>query len=233
MCEICAQQSASGIGVLTDGDAIYVPSKGVDSAVVFTVAPAPYGLSELSTAMIVVGLPAVEVSAWISGYAFSDHARVSLGTRKRWSLGTGFSLGLRAESAMRVFRGFSSTADLRMGVHATMQREQWTFGAAIDDIAVVGVEPLPWLRCSAGYSMTEVEGSFDLIMNGAQELTSMITGRWTPSKELTFVGSVLASPLTLGLDVRLSTIDPIDIVVGFNNVEDLGFSSHITVRWPW
>ncbi|MBK9184632.1 MAG: hypothetical protein IPM83_16435 [Ignavibacteria bacterium] len=61
----------------------------------------------------------------------------------------------------------------------------------------------------------------------------MITGRWMPSQELTLVGSVLASPLTLGLSVRLSTIEPIDVVVGFNNVEDLGFSSHIAVRWPW
>ncbi len=233
MCELCAQQSASGIGVLTDQDAVYVPSKAVDSAVVFTVTPAPYGLSELSTAMIVVGLPSAEVSAWISGYAFSEHARVSFGARRRWSLGTGFSIGLRAESTVMVFRGFSNAADLRVGVHATMRKEEWTFGAAIDDIAVVGVEPLPSLRCSAGYSMPEVEGSFDLIMNGAQELTSMLTGRWIPSQELTLVGSVLASPLTLRLDVRLSTIEPIDVVVGFNNVEDLGFSSHIALRWPW
>lgn len=233
MCEIGAQQSASGIGVLTDQDAVDVPSAGVDSAVVFTATPAPYGLVELSAARIVVGLPKADVAVWISGYAFSDHARVSLGARQRWSLSTGFSLGLRAESTAMFFRGFSNTMDLRIGVHALVQRDEWAFGAAIDDIVVVGAEPLPWLRCSAGYSVSDVAGSLDLIMNGAQDLTAMITGRWRASDELTLVSSALASPLTIRLDVRMSTIEPLDIVVGLINVEDLGISSHVALRWPW
>ncbi|HLP28110.1 MAG TPA: hypothetical protein VK147_05665 [Candidatus Didemnitutus sp.] len=231
--EIYAQQSASGIGVLSDLDAISAPAVTVDSAVVFDAIPAPYGLPELSTFTVVAGPQSPAISAWMSGYTSAEHSKLSFGVRRPWVLSSGFSLGTRVECTWMVFRGFADVVDLRVGVHALMLREDWKFGVAIDDIVVVGREPLPWLRCSAGYSMDDLKGAVDVIMNGVQDLAVMLTTRWDSRAGLIAVGSVCTSPLTIRLDVKIDVIEPADIIVGFYHVEDLGLSPHLAVRWPW
>ncbi len=233
MGEIEAQQSASGTGVLTDLDAISAPAMTVDSAVVFDALPAPFGIPELSTITVVAGPHSPAISAWMSGYTSANHSKLSFGMRRPWVLSTGFSLGTRVECTWMIFRGFADVVDVRVGAHALMLRENWKFGVAIDDIVVVGREPLPWLRCSAGYSIDDVEGAVDVIMNGAQQLAVMLTGRWESRVGLTVVGSVLSSPLTIRLGVKIEAIEPADIIVGIRHVEDLGVSPHLAVRWPW
>ena len=233
MGEIEAQQSASGTGVLTDLDAISAPAMTVDSAVVFDAIPAPYGIPELSTFTVVAGPHSPAISAWMSGYTSAEHSKLSYGGRRPWVLSTGFSLGTRVECTWMIFRGFADVVDVRVGAHALMLRENWKFGVAIDDIVVVGREPLPWLRCSAGYSMADLEGAVDVIMNGAQQLAVMLTGRWESRVGLTVVASVLSSPLTIRLGVKIEAIEPADIIVGICHVEDLGVSPHLAVRWPW
>lgn len=231
--EISAQQSASGLGVLTDLDAVFAPATDVDSAAVFCAAPAPYGIAQLSSATILAGVPSVEMSAWISGYGSADHSRISLGARKPWTIGRGFSIGVRAECSWMLFRGFANSVDLRFGGHVLTHQDEWTFGVSIDDVVVVGVEPLPWLRCSVGYSTDDLGGAFDVIMNGAQEIAVMLTGRWAVVPHTTMVGSVLTSPLTIRLEAMFDAIDPVDVVVGIQHVEELGISPRISVRWPW
>ena len=230
---VFAQQSASGCGILSEIDAMAVPAWDIDSQIVVEAIAAPFGLTELSRATFAIGLPHLPVSMWLSGRSASGWSDVTLGGRSTWSPGPGFHFGLRTTIGWTILRGFSNTLDVRLGLSALVRRDEWTFGASIDDIVVVGSQPVPWVRCAAMYAFELYNIAVDVVMNSESEVALLFSGVWMPTNDVTLVAGLLTSPLTIRLDARISTFDAIELVLGIKHVENLGMSPHVVATLPW
>lgn len=228
-----SQQSASGCGVLTPIDAISVPAWPIDSTWVVNIEPAPFGLQELTRGTLAVAFAPVPMVLWGAGSASEAWSSLSLGGLSNWSVGKDFRLGVRTTLEMSVFRDFSSLFAVKVGINAIFRRKEWTFGASIDDLAVVGSRAAPWVKVAAMVTVGEYDLALDVIMNSANEMGLLLSGVWRPVSELEVVLALLTAPTTIRLDGRVSALADLAVMVGIRHVEGLGFSPRIAVQMPW
>ncbi|MCX6141267.1 MAG: hypothetical protein NTX15_10660 [Candidatus Kapabacteria bacterium] len=228
-----AQQSASGCGILTPIDAIAVPARAIDSTWAASAEPAPYGLTELSRGTVAASLPHIPLLLWVSGSASEGWSNLTVGGFSNWSAGTDFRIGVRSSLNLSVFRGFSSVCAAKVGINAVFRRKEWTFGASIDDLAVVGSRAAPWVRVAAMVNLDFYDLALDVIMNSTNEMGLLLTGVWRPVPVLELVLGLLTAPTTIRLDGRISAFGDLAVVVGLQHFEGLGFSPHIALQMPW
>ncbi len=210
-----------------------VPAWEIDSQIVVEAIAAPFGLTELSRATFAIGLPHLPVSMWLSGRSASGWSDVVLGGRTTWSPGTGFHVGLRTTVGWTILRGFSNSVDVRLGINALVRRDQWTFGASIDDIVVVGSQPALWVRCAAMFTSDIYSVAADVVMNSKGDVALQCTGVWLPATDVTIVAAILSAPLTIRLDAHIASIETIEIILGIRHVDNLGTSPHVILTCPW
>lgn len=228
---LTSQTSASGCGVTSETDAAEAPALPVASEFSLRARPAPMGIAELSSLRIAMGIASMDAGGWVEGRGGDGWTEIQIGTRLRWSVDSGFTVGIAPRLYGLWFRQFPPHHRVMWDVHAMITAGSVIFGVALRDVPIIALSSRPFLHVSGALHVGDADVALDVGMNASTEFWVGCTADLLASDYLRIIGAVRTQPASARIAARATLDQHQSLVCSVILRRDLGIVPELT--WTW
>ena len=227
-CQPLMLPSVTSQDVLSPWEAMASPLTEINGEFAVVATPRPLGLSGLSEACLVLGLPSARMAGALSAKSTSSISMIAPELRYQFLPMDGYGMGLRVRSEWMIIRGFDDRASLYIDLSASMRMAEWMLAVGLDRAIDLGEVKGPTLRMGLSHDVDSVAMMVDVVIPWNRPASLRIASLIDLTPRVPLRLALTTSPITIECAVRIPVAATTDLLLDLRHSDPIGAATTLT-----